>query len=196
VSFLVNDWVELRADAIKICVEMQRPIPWRADTIGPWLDSLSFLTWLGSVTTAALVYMFRNGGIGPGGTPDSIQGWALLLAVLFSEHVFFLLRLAVRIAVSKIDTPGRQKERRDRFLVRKRYFEESLTSLEKVPTMDQVTADPITRASLEEDARQSSLHSASTSERFWARQKTWRETSEVGRKMIEQAQAAESKKKQ
>ncbi|TKA63927.1 hypothetical protein B0A55_10307, partial [Friedmanniomyces simplex] len=58
VSFLINNWVELRADAIKICVEMQRPTPWRADTIGPWLDALSFQSWLGSITMSALVYLF------------------------------------------------------------------------------------------------------------------------------------------
>lgn len=39
VSFIINNWVELRSDAVKICVEMQRPTPLRADSIGPWLDS-------------------------------------------------------------------------------------------------------------------------------------------------------------
>ncbi|KAL2358667.1 calcium-activated chloride channel-domain-containing protein [Cryomyces antarcticus] len=85
VSFLLNDWLELRADALKICVEMQRPTPRRADTIGPWLDALAFLTWCGSITTAALVYLFRNDGIGPDGTPYNIHGWALLLSIFASS---------------------------------------------------------------------------------------------------------------
>ena len=83
-SFLINDWVELRADAMKICVEMQRPTPWRSDTIGPWLDSLSFLTWIGSLTTSALVYMFYNTDSGPNGNPSNIQLWALLLTIFFA----------------------------------------------------------------------------------------------------------------
>ncbi|KAF2205013.1 DUF590-domain-containing protein [Delitschia confertaspora ATCC 74209] len=189
VSFLINDWVELRADAIKICVEMQRPIPWRADTIGPWLDSLSFLTWLGSLTTSALVYLFSNDGLGPDGTPASISGWALLLTILFSEHAFILLRFGIQKAISKIDSPGRQKERRDRYLVRKQYFEESISRLNKAPRMVDA-GEKLSRESLEEDARTSSLSGnlMNPEKRFWARQKGWRETAGVGRGLIERAE--------
>jgi hypothetical protein len=187
VSFVINDWIELRADALKICVEMQRPIPWRADTIGPWLDSLGFLTWLGSLTTSALVYLFSNDGLGPDGHPSNIKGWALLLTILFSEHLFFLLRWGVRVAISKLDSPGLQKERRERFLVRKRYFEENLSQLEKVPRMTDVSDEQITRASLEEDARQSTLRTSSVEDRFWGRQRGWREVVAVGRGFIERA---------
>ncbi|KAI9746782.1 MAG: hypothetical protein M4579_007596, partial [Chaenotheca gracillima] len=119
VSFIINNWIELRSDAIKICVEMQRPTPWRADTIGPWLDSLGFLTWLGSISTAALVYLFSGDGLGPSGTPTDIKGWGLLLTIFFSEHIYLIVRLAVRTVISKMDSPGLQKERAERFLVRK-----------------------------------------------------------------------------
>lgn len=186
-SFLINDWIELRADAMKICVEMQRPIPWRADTIGPWLDSLSFLSWLGSLTTSALVYMFRNDGIGPNGEPSNVTLWALLLAVFFSEHIFILFRYAVRIAISKIDSPGLQKERRERYLIRKQYFEENLSALKKLPTLSG-SGGEITRQSLEEEARQSSLRETTAEMRFWGRQKGWGETAAVARSLIEQAE--------
>lgn len=187
VSFVINDWIELRADAIKICVEMQRPTPWRADTIGPWLDSLSFLTWLGSLTTAALVYLFSNDGLGPDGHPSSITGWALLLAMLFSEHLFFLLRWVVRVAISKFESPGLQKERRERYMVRKRYFEENLSQLERLPKMSEKGSE-ITRESLEEAEREASLRGSSPETRFWARQKGWRETVAVGKGFIEKAE--------
>ncbi|OCL05784.1 DUF590-domain-containing protein [Glonium stellatum] len=184
VSFLINDWVELRADAIKICIEMQRPTPWRADTIGPWLDSLSFLTWLGSITAAALVYLFSNDGLGPDGNPSTIKGWALLLTIFLSEHVFLLLRWSVRIAISKLDSPGRQKERRERFLVRKQYFEENLSDLRKIPKMTEA-GGKIDRASLEEDARKATLTTSTVEDRFWAHQKGWKETVQVGKGIIE-----------
>ncbi|KAF2027370.1 DUF590-domain-containing protein [Setomelanomma holmii] len=187
VSFLINDWVELRADALKICVEMQRPTPWRADTIGPWLDSLSFLTWLGSLTTSALVYMFYNTKSGPDGNPSNIRLWALLLTVFFAEHLFILLRLAVRHVISKIDSPGLQKERRERFMVRKQYFEENLNSLKKLPTLSQ-SGGEINRKSLEEDARTSSLSATTPVTRFWGRQRGWKETAAVARGFIEKAQ--------
>ncbi|KAJ4305414.1 hypothetical protein N0V90_000945 [Kalmusia sp. IMI 367209] len=186
VSFLINDWIELRADAMKICVEMQRPTPWRADTIGPWLDSLSFLTWLGSLTTSALVYLFSNDGLGPDGSPSNIRAWALLLTILLSEHVFFVVRWGIRVAISKLVSPGLQKERRERFLVRKQYFEENLKSLERLPKMAEKGVE-ITRESLEEDARMGSLKESSDTERFWARQRGWRETVSVGKGFIESA---------
>lgn len=187
VSFLINNWIELRADAMKICVEMRRPTPWRADTIGPWLDSLSFLTWLGSLTTSALVYMFWNSSTGPGGNPSTIQLWALLLTVFFSEHLFILFRLGVRIILSKLDSPGLQKERRERFLIRKQFFEENLSSLKNLPKLSESGAE-ITRQSLEEDARQASLSESSPETRFWGRQKGWRESASVARSLIEKAQ--------
>ena len=37
---LLNNWLELRSDALKITTHCRRPVPSRTDTIGPWLDSL------------------------------------------------------------------------------------------------------------------------------------------------------------
>jgi anoctamin-10 len=195
-SFLANNWLELRTDAMKICVEMQRPTPWRADTIGPWLDSLSFLTWLGSITTSALVYLFSNDGIGPDGSPHTITAWVLLLTILLSEHIFLVVRWAVRVAISKLDSPGHQKERRERYLVRKKYFEESLSELEKVPTLQPGAASmDVNRTSLEEDARKSSLKTSTVEDRFWARQRGWKETAKVGAGWIERIAPDEETKK-
>jgi hypothetical protein len=194
VSFLVNDWVELRADAIKICVEMQRPTPQRSDTIGSWLDSLSFLTWLGSLTTAALVYMFSNDDLGPHGTPENVTGWALLLSIFFAEHAFLLVRWMVQVGVSKLDSPGRQQERKERYRVRTRYYEENLAQLNQEPHLEQ-PAEKITKESLEEDARQTSLGSSNPEDKFWKRQRGWRETAEVGRRLIEESISAKTTSK-
>ncbi len=119
VSFFINNWIELRGDALKIALETQRPVPWRADSIGPWLESLGFLSWLGSLTSAALVYLFSGDGLGPDGTPWNIKAWGLLLAMFFSEHIYLGVKIAVRAALSKIDSPGLQKERGERFIIRK-----------------------------------------------------------------------------
>lgn len=195
ISFLVNDWFELRSDAFKICLEMQRPTPYRADSIGPWLDSLGFLTWMGSIISAALVYMFSNDGLGPDGTPADIKGWALLLTIFFSEHIYLAVRLGVRLAISKIDSPGMQKERAERFMVRKRYFEESFgeDAMELPPPMDR---EKITRVTLEEEARQSSLKSTGPSDGFWLRQRSWEESAKIGAGLIEKMTPTETKKQQ
>lgn len=195
VSFIINNWIELRSDAVKICVEMQRPTPLRADSIGPWLDSLGFLTWLGSITSAALAYLFSNDGLGPDGTPASIRGWALLLAIFFSEHAYLLIRWGVRLAISKIDSPGMEKERAERFMVRKRYLQDAMGQ-------DVMNAPPsqmeekITRASLEEDARQGSLRTTSPQDHFWSRQRSWEESVKVGVNLIEKMAPKETKKEQ
>ncbi|KAI9690003.1 MAG: hypothetical protein M1822_009885 [Bathelium mastoideum] len=193
-SFLVNDWLELRTDAIKICVEMQRPTPWRADTIGPWLDSLAFLTWLGSITTSALIYLFSNNGLGPDGSPHEIKAWGLLLTILFSEHLFLVVRWMTRLAISKLDSPGMQKERRERYLVRQRYFEESLNETANLPAMGDFN-QAINRKNLEEDARESSLHDSTVEDRFWTRQRGWKETATVGKSFIANALGGEKDKK-
>jgi anoctamin-10 len=118
VSFLINNWLELRGDALKIAMETQRPVPWRADSIGPWIGSLGFLSWLGSLTSSALVYLFYREN-GPAGTPGDIKGWALLLTMLLSEHIYLAIQFGVQKALSRLDSPGLQKERADRYVVKK-----------------------------------------------------------------------------
>ncbi|KAL8661952.1 MAG: hypothetical protein Q9202_005153 [Teloschistes flavicans] len=195
VSFIINNWIELRSDAVKICVEMQRPSPARADSIGPWLDSLEFLTWLGSITTAALAYLFSNDGLGPDGTPATIKGWALILTIFFSEHVFRIMRWAVRLAISKIDSPSMGKERAERFMVRKRYLHDALghDALDVPPPLIE---EKITRESLEEDARQSTLRTQGPQDHFWARQRGWEESAKVGAGLIDRMARKEGKKEQ
>ena len=56
---LLNNVVEFPSDAFKIVKHFRHPLPQRTDTIGPWLDCLSFLTWFSALTNSALVYLFR-----------------------------------------------------------------------------------------------------------------------------------------
>lgn len=55
----INNFFELRGDALKLATQCRRPVPERVDTIGPWLDALRFLAWFGALVNAALVYLFR-----------------------------------------------------------------------------------------------------------------------------------------
>jgi len=197
-GFLVNDWIELRADAIKICVEMQRPTPERRDTIGPWLDSLGFLSWTGAVTTTALLYLFKGEKGGPSGRPDDLKAWVLLLCLMSSEHVYLLVRWAVRYTIGKLESPGLVKERRDRYLVRKAYLTENLESVKSLSKISTTTSETehFNRESLEEDARRRSLKSTSSKDNFWARQRTPGETIEIGSRLIKTAAPNETKKSQ
>ncbi|ODH25934.1 hypothetical protein ACO22_04935 [Paracoccidioides brasiliensis] len=208
VSFLINNWVELRSDFVKMCVECRRPVPHRTDTIGSWVSSLEFLAWLGSITNAALVYLFSNDGVGPDGSPSLIKGWVLLLVIFFSEHLYLLVRMGVQVVISKIETPATRQEKVQRFLVRKQYFDavvageaqDAATATAEAEKQHRHSPDAttrgdeeglvhvgtkITRGSLEEDARRFSQHDSSPSDLFWGRQRGLRESSIVGEGIID-----------
>lgn len=56
----VNNFFELRSDAAKISVNNRRPVPVRAETIGPWLEAFGFIAWFSALNNAALVYLFQQ----------------------------------------------------------------------------------------------------------------------------------------
>ena len=143
---------------MKIAIGSRRPIPWRADSIGPWLTALGFLSWLGSLTSAAIVFLFRKNPYGPDGSPSNIQAWGLLLSILFAEHIYLVVQLVVRHAVDKLDNPGLQKERAERFAMRKRLLEDTLGEEEAISAISPTMAgrEKITREALEDEARDAS----------------------------------------
>ncbi|BCR90548.1 anoctamin family protein [Aspergillus chevalieri] len=202
VSFLANNWVELRSDFFKICMECRRPLPLRADTIGPWLESLGFLSWVGSITSSALIYMFSNGHPGPNGEPSVIKGWALLLTIFFSEHLYLIVRYAVRAAMDKLELPNSRQDRTNHYLMRKRYLESTLrTDVVGDEPDDEIDIrgselDEISVKTLEDDARKSSLHETDPADRFWRRQKGWLESARVGQSIIQAQVGKEGKKQQ
>ncbi|KAI6090182.1 DUF590-domain-containing protein [Hypoxylon rubiginosum] len=194
-AFLINNWVELRSDAMKIAVSSQRPIPWRADSIGPWLNALGFLSWFGSLVSSAIVYLFSGDSEGPGGDPSNIVGWGLLLSILLSEHLYLAAQWTVRYALSQLDSPGLQKERSQRFAMRKQILEESLGPevTEKPLPPTPAAGEKITRQSLEEEARKISTKGGGTPEQlFWLRQQGMDETIQIGRKLISQTGVAKA----
>ena len=125
----INNIFETRGDAFKIAVHNRRAIPSRTDTIGPWLDVLTFLTWLGAITNSALVYLFspqlfhsetsndttdpsppipeHSSGIPnvnwdiDGGTIQELLLKAILVS-LVASHGFILLRALIRHIVDKV----------------------------------------------------------------------------------------------
>ncbi|KAK4152505.1 Anoctamin-10 [Chaetomidium leptoderma] len=192
-SFLVNNWVEARSDAMKIATNCQRPIPWRADSIGPWLNALGFLAWLGSITSAALVFLFhhggghKSGGLDLEGSPWDIRGWALLLSILFAEHLYLLVQIVVRGVIRKLDSPGLLKEKKERFVMRKklleRMVERDVSAEASGPGIS--AGEAITREALEEEARRLSVVGEGRPEQlFWQRQRGASETIQVGRALI------------
>ncbi|KAI0972645.1 DUF590-domain-containing protein [Xylaria arbuscula] len=153
-SFLINNWVELRSDAIKIAMTSQRPIPWRSDSIGPWLNALGFLSWVGTLVSSAIVFLFSGDTEGPGGDPSNVNVVGLLLTLLFSEYLYLGTRFIVRYALAQIDSPGLQKERVTRYSIRKQLLEETLgpDAMKATVPPNPRTGEQITLATLNKDA--------------------------------------------
>ncbi|KAI0191734.1 plasma membrane stress response protein-like protein [Xylaria flabelliformis] len=194
-SFLVNNWIELRSDAMKIAMSCQRPIPWRADSIGPWLNALGFLSWAGSLVSSALVFLFSGENEGPRGDPSNVNAVGLLVTVLLAEHIYLGIQFVVRYALSQMDSPGLQKERKERFAMRKQLLEETLgpDAMESAVPPTSKTGEKITLIALEEEARRLSTGGGGTPEQmFWLRQQGMDETIAIGRKLISQAKPQKS----
>ncbi|KAM7185042.1 Calcium-activated chloride channel domain containing protein [Rhypophila sp. PSN 637] len=199
-SFLVNNWVEARSDAMKIAISSQRPIPWRADSIGPWLNALGFLSWLGSLTSAAIVFLFNSSK--QDGSPWDISAWGLLLSILFAEHIYLVVQIVVRNVIAKLDSPGLQKERAQRFQMRKQLLEQTFGANAGGQEVELETDGPavrggekITRAALEEEARQLSTKGGGSPETlFWLRQRGADETIQIGRALISEVSESSSNK--
>lgn len=157
--FLINNWVELRSDAVKIAISSRRPIPWRSDSIGPWLTGLQFLSWLGSVTSSAIVFLCSGTEKGDRGSATNITAWGVLASILFAEHFYFIAQVVVRFVMSQVESPGLQKERKERFLMKKSMLEKNLGQdvADRAAAPGIETSEKITRAALEEEARQASI---------------------------------------
>ncbi|BEJ17630.1 hypothetical protein CspHIS471_0610310 [Cutaneotrichosporon sp. HIS471] len=56
---LINNYFELRSDAVKISKHVRRPLGDRVETIGTWMDALGIIAWMGAWTSATLIELFR-----------------------------------------------------------------------------------------------------------------------------------------
>lgn len=130
IGFFINNWFELRSDFLKISVEYQRPAPTRSDGLGPWISSLEALTWLGSLSSAAIVHLFGSQKFI--GERMDLSLWASLpITILISEHIFMGFRAGVRFALSKLGSEQTRKERAERYAKRKKILDELEANAEK-----------------------------------------------------------------
>ncbi|BGP56210.1 hypothetical protein JCM8202v2_003823 [Rhodotorula sphaerocarpa] len=70
---LINNIFEIRSDAFKIVTQTRRPIPSRTASVGPWLDILGLITYVGSLTTSSLIWMYQEREVAPGKMARAIQ---------------------------------------------------------------------------------------------------------------------------
>ncbi|KAH7311348.1 calcium-activated chloride channel-domain-containing protein [Stachybotrys elegans] len=131
IGFVVNNWIELRSDFLKICFEHQRPHPTRTEGIGPWVSSLETLAFLGSISTGAIVHMFGTSFTEKERVGSNIltylsewsSWWTLPVTILVSEHVFLVLRAMVRFMLQGIGSEFIRREKENELNRRKRHWD-------------------------------------------------------------------------
>ncbi|TIC12243.1 DUF590-domain-containing protein [Wallemia mellicola] len=89
---LINNFFEIRGDAFKLIKHHSKCIPRSTESIGPWLDTLSFLSWLGAMINTSLVILFNSSFK----DIDLLNGHSGVLvafiAALVASHGYFLVR--------------------------------------------------------------------------------------------------------
>ncbi|KAI8061502.1 calcium-activated chloride channel-domain-containing protein [Gilbertella persicaria] len=116
---MINNWVELRGDAIKLCKYTRRPVPHRAESIGPWIGNMEALVWLSSITMGSFAYLFHpSTNIHSPYTPVFS-----LLAILLSEHIFVALRAGIRQALSMVPSGSEWLIRKEEYKLKKAWLE-------------------------------------------------------------------------
>lgn len=176
-GFLINNWIELRSDFAKICIEHQRPAPTRADGVGPWIISLEVLTWLGSICTAAIVHLFGTGGLGN-------NSWSTLPVTIFiSEHILLGLRAVTKWLFERYGSEQIRKQRDEQYARRLSY-------------LNKIEADKQAGVNLsvaEKEKRKSVL--VSGDEKFWMKQVEDGTSAAAGQKLMDIAKQWEQDRK-
>ena len=127
---LINNWIELRGDAVKICVDMRRPIPSRAESIGPWLLDLKIITWIASIIMSSLLAMFSD--TYSEFSMRSVEGyslvnsslWKILAFIIVFEHGYFIWSFVVSFVVGQLSNKNQIKDKQARHYLRKISLEE------------------------------------------------------------------------
>lgn len=182
IGFFINNWFELRSDFLKISLEYQRPAPSRSDGLGPWISSLEALTWLGSLSSAAIVHLFGSQKVL--GERMGLSLWASLpITILISEHIFMCFRAGVRFALSKLGSEQIRKERAERYAKRKRILDELEANAEKASHLG-----------VAEIQRRKSVR-INAADLFWTRQADEGASESTGLSIIKAAKSAQEEKR-
>ena len=99
----------------------RRPVPQRADSIGPWLNNIAFLSWLGTLTTSTLVYLFQGGDFNL--QCDKTMVVHLLVTILIAEHGYWIFDRAISALSRRVRTTGEINVRKEEYAVRRRYLQ-------------------------------------------------------------------------
>lgn len=118
---LLNNVIEIRVDAFKLCTTMQRPFGRRVENIGAWETCVEFM---GTVAVIVNCVLIAQSGLAKRFWPDLSWGGHILIVVVI-EHVFFLLKFIIAQAIPDIPAWVRLEMSKVEFLRREAFRRES-----------------------------------------------------------------------
>jgi hypothetical protein len=83
--------------------------------------NINFLSWLGSLTTSTLVYLFQGGDFNL--KCDKTMAISLLVTVLTAEHGYWIFDSAIGALSHRVRTVGEINVRKEEYQVRRRYLQ-------------------------------------------------------------------------
>ena len=89
---LINNFFEIRSDAFKLITHNKRSKPLMVDSIGPWLKSLSFLSYLGFIINFSMIIIFNENFK----TYVNLNKTSILTSILIVSHLQILLKSLFR----------------------------------------------------------------------------------------------------
>lgn len=118
---LLNNLIEVRSDAFKLCFIHQRPFPERVQNIGCWQTAMEIMGVIGVIVNCALI-----GLSGPVHRmfPDMTATQTVLLIIVL-EHVMLVLKFLISTAIP--DIPQHVEQELARIEFRRREVERSIT---------------------------------------------------------------------
>lgn len=172
----VNNWLELRTDAAKICGATRRPVPRRVDTIGPWLDTLRLMCWLSSITNALLIYQFHPdcAFLPSVADPEEMLRFGrtslsfALVVLLLSEHIFLAVHWVINRVIASWPSAYSRIVARSQAQSRRRWLDRAPSPLRNLAAAEESNEheeeEPLAAADLDMDGKSSVEHESVASE--------------------------------
>jgi hypothetical protein len=107
---LINNILEIRVDAGKLCRSMRRPVWLAQEDIGSWYTVMLVLGFVAVLTNATMVTFVGKTMVDEGSEEDlgglsaRVKSWSLWATAMAIEHSILVLRVAVLLAVPEL--PG------------------------------------------------------------------------------------------
>merc|ERR1719232_1545059 len=145
---LLNNLVEVRSDAFKLCFIHQRPFPERVQNIGCWQTAMEIMGVIGVIVNCALI-----GLSGPVHRmfPDMTPAQTVILIIVL-EHVMLLLKFLISAAIPDIphhvemELARTEYKRREveRLITHQRVAElQTCTRMDSKDSLSPPTSDPM-----------------------------------------------------